>query len=86
MACAIRIVDSSGFFAAAIVIVTLSGFASVWIQSGSPLLLGCVGAIAYYFWRQHAAELAVVSEHEHKTAKRSAWLAFVAWLFPSFFN
>ena len=85
-ACAIPIVDSSGFFVAAIVIVTLSGFASVWMQNSFPLLLGCVSALAYYFWRQHVAELAAVSEQEHKTAKRSAWLALLAALFPSFFN
>ena len=56
------------------------------MQNSFPLLLGCVSALAYYFWRQHVAELAAVSEQEHKTAKRSAWLALLAALFPSLFN
>ena len=80
------IVDSSGFLVGAVVLVTVSGFASVWLRSVWPLLFGFVLALAYYFWRLHMAGLVPVTEQEHRVAKRSAWAAFVALFLPSWFS
>ena len=83
---AIATVSASGTSVAAIVIVTLSGFAAVAVHSALPLLGGVTGAIAFYFWLQHRAALINVSEEEMKLAKRSNWLLFLAFLFPIFFS
>ena len=71
---------------AATVLVTLSGFAAAAVGAVYPLLIGFGLAVAYYFWRQHRAQLNVVSPQEISTAKRSAWVGMLTQLFPSFFS
>jgi hypothetical protein len=51
-----------------------------------PLLLGLSVAAAYYFWRQHRAQLVPITDAELQTAKRSAWLALLIALFPGTFS
>jgi uncharacterized iron-regulated membrane protein len=71
---------------AATVLVTLCGFAAAAVGAAYPLALGLGLAVGYYFWRQHRAQLSVVSPQEASTAKRSAWVGMLALLFPSFFS
>lgn len=84
--CAIAIADSSGFLVGTIFLATLSGFVAVWLQALWPWVSGLAMAVAYYFWRQHTAGLAVVSAHEQQVAKRSAWVALLVSLFPAWFT
>lgn len=83
---AILIVDSTGVVVAAAVLTTLGGFTAVWLQSLWPLIAGLACAIIYYFWRQHTAQLAVVTGNEERTAKRSGWIEFLAVVLLSWFS
>jgi uncharacterized membrane protein YbhN (UPF0104 family) len=71
---------------AATLLVTVSGFVAAAVNAVYPLAFGVAFAVAYYFWRQHRAQLSTVPPQETATAKRSAWLGFLALLFPSFFS
>jgi hypothetical protein len=83
---AIAIADASGYLVASLVLVTLSGFAAVWVQGAWPLALGVSMAGVYYFWRQHTAPLLVVTGQEQRVASRSAWLGLLIAVFPSWFS
>lgn len=84
--CCIATVDASGTLAAAAVFITLAGFAAVAAGAAYLLLLGLSLSFAFYFWRQHRAALIRVSEQEAAVAKRSGWLMFLAFVFPSLFS
>jgi hypothetical protein len=72
--------------AGTLVMLTLAGFAAVWLHAPVVFLLGFVGAVAWYLWLQHRAVLVVVAAAEQRTAKRSAWLACLASVFPFLFS
>lgn len=84
--CAISIADSSLYLVISTVMLTVSGFAAVWLHSVLPLLAGALVSVGHYFWRQHTAPVVVVSEEENTVAKRSAVLGLLLALFPSFFS
>jgi hypothetical protein len=67
-------------------LVTFGGFAAVALHAIYPLLVGLLLAAGYYFWRQHRAPLVLITPQETTVAKRSAWLAFIVWLFPGFLS
>ena len=79
---AIQVGNAAGYLAGSLVLLTLAGFAAVWLHSSLVFLLGFIGTVAWYLWRQHKAALVVVSASEQSTAKRSGWLAFLASLVP----
>ena len=83
---AIQAADAAGYLAGSFVLLTLAGFAAVWLHSSLVFLLGFSGSVAWYLWRQHKAELVVVAATEQRTAKRSGWLALLASLVPSWFS
>ncbi|MDN3918847.1 hypothetical protein [Roseateles violae] len=68
--------------AAAILLMTLGGFAAVAVHAAYPLLIGAALAVGYYFLRQHRAPLMPITPDETRTAKRSAWAAFLTLLIP----
>jgi hypothetical protein len=84
--CAIAIVDASGIAVAAALFVTFSGFVAVAVHAVYPLLAGVLLATGYYFWRQHRARLMPITAQETATARRSGWVALVAWLLPGFLS
>jgi 4-hydroxybenzoate polyprenyltransferase len=83
---AIAIVDASGTLVAATLLITASGFVAAAVNAVYPLALGAVLAVAYYFWRQHRAQLRIVPQQETATAKRSGWVAFLALIFQGFLS
>ena len=83
---AIQVANAAGYLAGSVVLLTLAGFAAVWLHSSLVFLLGFIGTLAWYLWRQHKAVPVVVTTAEQSTAKRSAWLAFVASLIPFWFS
>ncbi len=84
--CAIAIVDASGILVLAVLLITVSGFAAVAIHAAWPVLAGLVSAIAFYFWRQHRAQLLIVTSEETEMAKKSAFALWLLSVFPGLFN
>ncbi len=83
---AIQIVDAAGFLAGSVVLVTLAGFAAVWLHSTLPLAIGVIGGVAWYLWRNHQAKLVVVSKSEQRTAQRSGWACLLASVLSVWFS
>ena len=83
---AIQVATAAGYLGGSLVLLTLAGFAAVWLHSSLVFFLGFIGTAAWYLWQQHKAPLLVVAAAEQVTANRSAWLGLLASLFPFWFG